>query len=87
MEAMYYTSTRSSRGLHPCPKCLVPSSELRNIADALDGKYEQRTTLSMKTVYENSLRLQNARAREDLLKRFGLHDVEVRSDQMNSDVV
>ena len=81
MEAMYYTGTRSSGGLYPCPRCLVPSDELSQLSKALDGNYDQRTHHHMQSVYENSLRPSlTEHGRDEILKRFGLHDVNVCSE-------
>ncbi|KJA12782.1 hypothetical protein HYPSUDRAFT_50110, partial [Hypholoma sublateritium FD-334 SS-4] len=62
------------RGLNsacPCPICLVPNEKLSN----LSKKWPPRTTQHMQEIYQNAQSL-SAEGKEDVLKTYGLRDVE-----------
>ena len=56
----------------PCPVCLVPGDQLTNLSET----FEQRTKENMQKIYEDAKEL-NAMDKEELLKTFGLREVEV----------
>jgi len=64
--------TRGVNALYPCPTCLVPKGEIPN----LSLSHELRTTARMQAIWNQGLQL-NTTERENLLKSYGLRDVEV----------
>jgi hypothetical protein len=64
--------TRGVNASYPCPTCLVPKREIPD----LSLSHELRTTTSMQAIWNQGLQL-NATEREDLLRSYGLRDVEV----------
>ena len=67
------TLIRGLQSYAPCPVCLVPWDKLTN----LSVNYELRTKDRMQEVYNEAQSL-NAAEKEELLKSYGLRDVEVR---------
>ncbi|KAF8900821.1 hypothetical protein CPB84DRAFT_1815310 [Gymnopilus junonius] len=55
----------------PCPVCLIPGDELSNLSQA----FELRTVEKMKQIYQEAQKM-NAASKEELLKKYGLRDVE-----------
>jgi hypothetical protein len=64
--------TRGVNSLFPCPTCLVPKAEIHD----LRVFHELRTSERMQAIWKEALEL-NAMDREELLKSYGLRDVEV----------
>lgn len=64
---------RGVRSLHPCPTCLVHRDELSN----LSLPFALRTTAGMQAVLREARELRTKKDRDELLKNFGLRDVEV----------
>ena len=56
----------------PCPVCFVPRDQLTNLSET----FEQQTKENMWKIYEDTKEL-NAMDKEELLKTFGLREVEV----------
>lgn len=67
------TLTRGVGASYPCPVCLVPKNEL----PVLSRRAPLRTPGAMRGIL-NRVREMNATAAEDLLRAYGLRDVEVR---------
>lgn len=63
---------RGANSNFPCPVCLVPKEELCKGAE-----YPHRTTETMSQVYYTADGADSAKAKEDLLKSYGLRGVEV----------
>lgn len=57
----------------PCPICLVPANEQVN----LSKKYPERRVEKMEEIYRVAQKLPSG-PKDDLLKEFGLRDVEAR---------
>ena len=64
--------TRGVNASFPCPTCLVPKAEIPNLAI----EHRLRTTEEMQAVWNRASQL-NATDSEDLLRSYGLMDVEV----------
>ena len=64
---------RGINSAHPCPICLVPGDKLDN----LSARYPLRSTEDMKNIYNQAKELQNKGDAEQLLKSYGLRQVEV----------
>jgi hypothetical protein len=56
----------------PCPICLIPRDQLTNLSET----FERRTKENMWKIYEDA-KVLNATDKEELLKTFGLREVEV----------
>jgi hypothetical protein len=56
----------------PCPICLVPGDQLTNLSET----FEQHTKENMRKIYEDA-KVLNATDKKELLKTFGLQEVEV----------
>ena len=61
------------RSLYPCPVCLVPAADLSN----LSKDFPLRTTETMRDVYNAAQSARTAEEKENILKEYGLRDVEV----------
>jgi len=66
--------TRGVNALFPCPTCLVPKVDIPN----LGVFHELRTSPQMEAIWRGALEL-SATEREELLKSYGLRDVEVNA--------
>jgi hypothetical protein len=66
--------TRGVNSLFPCPTCLVPKAKIPDLGIS----HELRTVARMEAIWRNALTL-NATEREELLKSYGLRDVEVNA--------
>ncbi|KAJ7289746.1 hypothetical protein C8J57DRAFT_1706452 [Mycena rebaudengoi] len=67
-----YPAMRSAAAKYPCPKCLVPQDRLC----VLTKRFQLRTPTAMKAVLEKALGKNTKKAKEEVLKGSGLHDVE-----------
>jgi len=56
----------------PCPVCLAPGDQLCNIST----QFEFRTSQAMREIFEETEGM-NAKDTDDLLKKYGLHNVKV----------
>jgi hypothetical protein len=74
-EASYFCACRAATAKHPCPKCLVPKSELHSITKS----FQPRTSESMRRVLERASRATSKTAKEKILQDYGLHDIKVRT--------
>jgi hypothetical protein len=63
---------RGLRSARPCPVCLISSEDLSDISITA----ERRTPTTMRKIYDDAKKL-NKKDQEELLKAFGLRDVEV----------
>lgn len=61
----------------PCPVCLVPGDKLADLSET----FELRTKDKMEEIYNKAQEL-NAEGKEELLKKFGLRDIEVYKFQL-----
>ncbi|KAF7967343.1 hypothetical protein HWV62_34677 [Athelia sp. TMB] len=68
-ESAIFTCIRSAMALFPCPKCLVPKSELHHI----DRQWPVRTPEGMQAVIERARKAKVKKTMEDILKAAGLH--------------
>jgi Plavaka transposase len=73
-EAAYFNACRAALANFPCPKCLVHKSDLHRIT----GNFTLRTTQTMKAVVVKALKTGTKTHRENLLKSYGLHGIQVR---------
>ena len=64
--------TRGVNASFPCPVCLVPKEEIPN----LSVTHHLRTSEEMQAVWNRASEL-NATEKEELLKSYGLQDVQV----------
>ena len=63
---------RGTNSHFPCPVCLVPSTQMN------DGSiHPPRTSESMKEVYDKAAENPSKTEQEELLKKYGLRNVEV----------
>lgn len=65
--------TRGVNAYFPCPICLVPE----DLLSQLDQFFEARTHSSMKEVVLDARNNRYAEDREDLLKHYGLRNIDV----------
>ena len=61
--------------LHPCPICLIKNEDLSDLSKTAD----KHTTAVMKKIYKDAKKLTSKDAQEDMLKVYGMRDVEVRT--------
>ncbi|KAJ7241737.1 hypothetical protein C8J57DRAFT_1726504 [Mycena rebaudengoi] len=71
-ELAAWLAMRSAAAKYPCPKCLVPQDRLCE----LTKRFQLRTPTAMKAVLEKALGKNTKKAKEEVLKGSGLHDVE-----------
>ena len=64
---------RGSKGLYPCPVCLVPKGELADLSKT----FELRTKENMKAIYEQASDANTAGEKEIILKAYSLRDIKV----------
>lgn len=64
---------RGFRGLCPCPVCLIPKKEQRNISE----KYQLRTAANMRMFIEQAENSQTEAEKEGILKAQGIRAVPV----------
>ena len=74
-EAWHYCCCREGHARHPCPRCLVASTQLHE----LTRSFPARNTASMRSVYEQVQRATTKAAKDNLLVAHGLHNTYVRS--------
>ena len=67
------TLIRGLRSYAPCPVCLVPGNKLADLSET----FELRTKGKMREIFEQAREL-NAMDKDELLKEYGLRDIEVR---------
>lgn len=70
----FMAAIRGLGSAHPCPVCLISSEDLSD----LSKKAPRRTPIAMKNIYNEARKLNTKKAREEVLKEYGLRDVEVR---------
>jgi hypothetical protein len=66
---------RGFRGLCPCPVCLVPSMEQRNIMK----QYPSRTASDTRTLIQQAWSKDSEAEKEEILKSYGLRVISVSS--------
>ncbi|KAJ7256631.1 hypothetical protein C8J57DRAFT_1074771, partial [Mycena rebaudengoi] len=71
-ELAAWLAMRSAAAKYPCPKCLVPQDRLCE----LTKRFQLRTPTAMKAALEKALGKNTKKAKEEVLKGSGLHDVE-----------
>ncbi|KAJ7278287.1 hypothetical protein C8J57DRAFT_1713178 [Mycena rebaudengoi] len=71
-ELAAWLAMRSAAAKYPCSKCLVPQDRLCE----LTKRFQLRTPTAMKAVLEKALGKSTKKAKEEVLKGSGLHDVE-----------
>jgi hypothetical protein len=64
---------RGLNGLCPCPICLVPKNEQRNIS----GTYQLRTAANVKMLVDKAENCQTEAEKEEVLKTEGIRGVSV----------
>ena len=64
---------QGSNGLCPCPVCLVPKNEQRNIS----GTYPLRIAANIKMLVDKAENCQTEAEKEEILKTEGIHSVSV----------
>jgi len=72
-ESAYFCACRAATANFPCPKCLVPKAQLHDITKS----FQQRTTKSMRAVFECAVHTNSKTAKEQIFQAYGLHDVKV----------
>ena len=72
-EASYFCACRAATANFPCPKCLVPKSQLHCITTS----FTPRTTDSMRSVFERASTTTSKTAREKIFQDYGLHGIKV----------
>jgi Plavaka transposase len=72
-ESSYFCACRAALANFPCPKCLVPKSELHRLTKS----FTPRTSESMRSVFELASHATSKTAKEKILRDYGLHDIKV----------
>lgn len=72
-EAAYFNTCRAALANFPCPKCLVNKCDLHKIT----SQFELRTTPAMQAVVTRASKQNTKTEKENILKDYGLHDVQV----------
>ncbi|TFK18477.1 hypothetical protein FA15DRAFT_253053 [Coprinopsis marcescibilis] len=71
-EQCVMAAIRGTNSKCPCPICLVPGDELNQLSKT----YPLRTTEEMKRVYEEAQMCQTLEAKNEILMKVGLRDIE-----------
>jgi hypothetical protein len=74
-EAAYFNACRAALANHPCPTCLVHKDDLHRLTEM----FTMRTTNTMKAVVQKAFRATTKAEKEGILKKNGLHGVNVCS--------
>jgi len=72
-EAAAFCCCRAALANYPCPKCLVHKAQLQEVTKS----FTPRTVESMREVIQQAAVAQSKTATENILKEYGLHNIEV----------
>jgi len=72
-EAAAFCCCRGALANHPCPKCLAHKTQLHEVTKS----FTPRTVESMREVVRRAAAAASKTAAENILKGYGLHNVDV----------